>query len=117
MKAQKATSPSDANPALNKMHLKAKICPGPLDQTMPKSPSRKTADLESATTAASPNGRLGVFPTQKAKAKAGSIGERSDASQNAFMSGWVDHLLQQARALRFGLNQYETRARLLSFRR
>jgi len=40
---------------------------------MPKSPSRKTADLEIAVTDASRSSGLGVSATQKSKAQAGRI--------------------------------------------
>jgi hypothetical protein len=40
---------------------------------MPKSPSRKTADLETAIAVASRSSGLGVSPTQKSKARAGRI--------------------------------------------
>jgi hypothetical protein len=40
---------------------------------MPKSPSRKTADLEIAIAAASRRSGLGVAPTQKSKARAGRM--------------------------------------------
>jgi hypothetical protein len=45
----------------------------PLDHAMPKSPSRKTADLEIAIADASRSSGHAVSPTRKAKAQAGRI--------------------------------------------
>ena len=45
----------------------------PLDHVMPKSPSRKTADLQIAIADASRSSGVGEFATQKSKAQSGRI--------------------------------------------